>query len=706
VFLLIAVTCLYAVIVLWAPPSRAETAAHPFVIRNVRVFDGEKVIPKTDVAVADGKIVAVGPNVAAPPGAQVIDGTGDTLLPGLIDSHVHIWTRDVLTSALAFGVTTELDMFMRWRQAQVWKKQEADGAYDIADFRTAATCVTSPAGHGTEEGFPIPTISSPEEAQAFVDARISEGADYIKIMYDFGPNYTVMSQETMAAVIKAAHRRGKIVLVHIDSHEGAIEAIEAGADGLAHLPFDRPPAKGFGAFVKAHHTFVITTLTIPRLLFGDNGGGQTIIDDPLLSPYLLTSDLGLLKRIHPIRPEAHAFLLQEIKQRENPTPFELRERVSLKGVPPDQFDAFSNGAETLRMLRDTGVPVLAGTDASDGVTSGALLHAELATIVKAGLTPPEALEDATSVPAKAFSLTDRGRIAPGLRADLLLVHGDPATDIAATKDIVAIWKQGVRFDREAFRESVAQRNEAWRFGAGWWPWVDTNDSGTSKVNLSVADGGPDHTHETMTIRGNVKPGIAQPFAGVMYFPVGWGFGLVNFSGVKDLSFWARGDGKFYWVSVFTQSRGTRPAPVSFVAGKDWEKHTVPLSAFATDGHDITGVFIGSDIPGNYRLEMAGFRFGTGAWTGAELATMPVIPGSTGRFSTHTILVAEVAKGSPADRAGLELGDTVTSFDNEKVTDSERVAALLMQSRPGSTVPIAIVRDGKQQTIQVQLAEQP
>src|SRR5208282_5359317 len=116
------------------------------------------------------------------------------------------------------------------------------------------------------------------------------------------------------------------------------------------------------------------------------------------------------------------------------------------------------------MLRDTGVPVLAGTDASDGVTSGALLHAELATIVKAGLTPPEALEDATSVPAKAFSLTDRGRIAPGLRADLLLVHGDPTTDVAATKDIVAIWKQGVRFDREAFRESVAQKKR----GVAFW----------------------------------------------------------------------------------------------------------------------------------------------------------------------------------------------------------------------------------------------
>jgi len=118
----------------------------------MRVFDGEKVMSPTSVVVADGKIAAVASNVQIPPDAQVIDGTGDTLLPGLIDSHVHIWTRDVLASGLAFGVTTELDMFMRWREAKAWKQEEAKGANDIADFRTAGTCITSPGGHGTEEG--------------------------------------------------------------------------------------------------------------------------------------------------------------------------------------------------------------------------------------------------------------------------------------------------------------------------------------------------------------------------------------------------------------------------------------------------------------------------------------------------------------------------------------------------------------------------
>ena len=692
-------------ILLLARTGVGQTSASSFVLRNARVFDGEKIISSASVVVTDGKIAAIGSNIQTPSGAQIIDATGDTLMPGLIDSHVHIWTRDVLASALAFGVTTELDMFMRWSEAGRWKEQESKGAFNIADFRTAGTCVTSAAGHGTEEGFAIPTISTPEQAQAFVDARIAEGSDYIKIMYDFGDNYSVMSRETMAAVVKAAHKRGKLALVHIGSYEGAIEAIEAGADGLAHLPHDRPPAKDFGAFVKAHHTFVETTLAIPRFLFGAGGGGETIVDDPLLAPYLLTSDTGNLKGIIPIKPEVHGMLLHRIEQRKNPTPFEVRERESLKGITPDQYEAFSNGEETLRMLDRAGVPILVGTDAANGATAGALMHAELETIVKAGMSPSEALADATSVPARIFSLNDRGRIAPGLRADLVLVHGDPTVDIRATKNIVGIWKQGVRFDREAFRDSIAQRNEAWRFGHGWWPWSDAQFGGDSTVHVRVSEGGPEHAGKTMRISGDVGSKIGMPFGGVMFFPVGWGFSPVNYSGVRDLTFWVKGDGRSYWISMFTQGGGPKPAPISFVAGKNWEAHTIPLSVFGTDGHDITGVFIGGDS-GVYQLAISGFRFGTGATLGADLMWVPAIPGSNGKFSTQRLAIGNITKGSPADAAGLKLGDTIISVSNQKTSNPWRVQALLWQSPLGSTVPIGIMRDQKRQILNVKLGELP
>ena len=99
---------------------------------------------------------------------------------------------------------------------------------------------------------------------------------------------------------------------------------------------------------------------------------------------------------------------------------------------------------TVRQLRAAHVPILAGTDAGNpGTAHGAALHRELELLVNAGLTPIEALAAATSVPAKIFRLGDRGRIAPGLRADLVLVNGDPTSDILATRDIAGIWKQGV-----------------------------------------------------------------------------------------------------------------------------------------------------------------------------------------------------------------------------------------------------------------------
>src|SRR5579872_4298539 len=131
-------------------PASADT----FVIRNVRIFDGAKIIDANSVAVADGKIVAVGNDVAAPSNAQVIDGRGDTILPGLIDAHVHAWNRDVLKMGLMMGVTTELDMYMHWEDAVKWKAEEAKGAFDIADFRTAGTAIAVAGGHGTESTLP------------------------------------------------------------------------------------------------------------------------------------------------------------------------------------------------------------------------------------------------------------------------------------------------------------------------------------------------------------------------------------------------------------------------------------------------------------------------------------------------------------------------------------------------------------------------
>src|SRR5215831_8885769 len=172
----------------------------PILFQHVRLFDGTQVTPDTDVLIERGLIKAVGPNLPTE-SAKVIDGTGKTLLPGLIDAHVHVHGADTLEQALIFGVTTEFDMMMQPRREYELKSQDNE---HMASFLSAGNPATVPGGHGTEYGFVIPTLTKPSEAESFVDARLREGSDYIKIMYTAGVSFgrtprPSISKETMAA---------------------------------------------------------------------------------------------------------------------------------------------------------------------------------------------------------------------------------------------------------------------------------------------------------------------------------------------------------------------------------------------------------------------------------------------------------------------------------------------------------------------------
>src|SRR5215469_7014899 len=409
--------------------SHAQAPSKPVAFRNVRVFDGSTMMRRGNVLIQGDRIVALGPDLSLPDGADVIEGTGLTLLPGLIDSHTHSY-GDALKTAIVFGVTTELDMFTDYHMAAAIRKQQSEGkAQTTADLFSAGTLVTAPRGHGTEYGIPIPTISAPEEAQAFVDARIAEGSDYIKIIYDDGKTYGMsiptISKETMAAVVRAAHKRGKLAVAHIGSLQGARDAIDAGADGLAHLFVDRAPDPDFGKFLAARHAFVIGTMTVLQAVC-QIPGGQLLTTDSALAPYISPLDESNLKKVFPSRQGAQA--------------------------------NYAAAEETIRQLKAAGVPILAGTDAPNpGTSHGASLHLEMELLQHAGLTPAEALASATSIPASQFRLADRGRIAPGLRADLLLVKGDPTADIKATRSIVGVWKQGVKLDRQSYATDKTTR---------------------------------------------------------------------------------------------------------------------------------------------------------------------------------------------------------------------------------------------------------
>ena len=195
------------------------------------------VVDRTSVIVRDGKIAEVGVDLASPLRRKVIEGAGRTLIPGLIDAHTHAF-GDALARALVFGVTTELDMFTDHKMAAEWRTEQnaAGGASARADIFSAGMLVTAPGGHGTQFGTPIPTLTSPQDAVAFVDARLAEGSDFIKVVYNpgdgFGISLPSLDEPTLRAVIAAAKARGKLGVVHIGSRAAAETAIAAGASGL------------------------------------------------------------------------------------------------------------------------------------------------------------------------------------------------------------------------------------------------------------------------------------------------------------------------------------------------------------------------------------------------------------------------------------------------------------------------------------------
>ena len=578
-------------------PAPAQSSAREFVIRDVRMFDGERVVPRTNVHVRDGSIVSVGGTV--PTGIESIPGDARTLLPGFIDAHTHSW-GDALERALVFGVTTQLDMFTEkgFAASMRAEQQKPDGALRRADLYSSGTLVTSPKGHGTEYGMAIPTLATAADAPAFIDARIAEGSDYIKIVYDdgaaYGISFPTLDREVLKAAIDAAKARGKLAVVHIGSRQGADDAIAAGASGLAHIFCDAAPAPDFVKRVAVARAFVTPTLSVNESTTGVASGASLVKDARL-----------------------EAFI----------TP---QEKASLNGSFPKRAASKTNLAfalEATRQLYDAKVPILAGTDAPNpGTTHGLSMHRELELLVRAGLTPEAALAAATSVPARAYHLRDRGRIAPGLRADLVLVAGDPTRDITATRDIVAIWKRGARVERPKAAPATATAPAAAtttglvsdfdssevraEFGGGWQISTDSLMGGKSAATMKIVAGGANGSRGALEATGVIAQGAPFPWAGPMFFPGTPAMSPVNLSKFKELTFSARGDGAELQVMVFATRLGNIPATRIVKVGPEWQEIALPLSSFSgMDGSDLRAVlFSAAAKPGPFTFAIDSVRF--------------------------------------------------------------------------------------------------
>ncbi|MDI4643609.1 amidohydrolase family protein [Cohnella hashimotonis] len=428
---------------------QSSTVEKVTAITNARIFDGEKVIESRSVVLKGGTIIEVGGEI--PVDATIIDAEGATLLPGLIDAHVHT-SIGGLRDALLFGVTTELEMngdFTERGRAIQLKNID-----DVADVRSAGMAITAPGGHPDEllpddgeipefilkeleklseedreamlaayahDHEEVPQVTNVEEAIKHVRAQVENGADYIKIMIEEGtvmgaPGLPVLSDEILKAAVDEAHKFDKIVIAHVLTARSSQTAIDLGVDGLGHLFIDRP----------AYTPEVVQAIV-------DSGAFVT----PCL--VLNSSILG--------NPAAELANDDRVHTKLSPDWIDIL-NASFNTFPQGNLE---NSFKNVMDLHRAGVDILVGTDVAPvpvpnlgGLAHGASVHHELQLLVQAGFTPIEALQSATSKPARRFGLHDRGRIAVGARADLVLVDGDPTTDISDTLSLKAVWFKGVQ----------------------------------------------------------------------------------------------------------------------------------------------------------------------------------------------------------------------------------------------------------------------
>ena len=410
-----AVLSLFIAIMLVGP-----AIANTILLKPAQVFDGVNPQPHPgwSVLVDGDKIAAVGPNIAAPVGAKVIELHGTTLMPGMIEGHSHLflhpynetlWDDQVLHEPLALrtaravvhaektldaGFTTERDLGTEGAgYADVGLKQAIDQGIVPGPRLLVATKANVARGaygpKGFEPGVPIPQgaeeISGPEEMTKAARDQIAAGADIIKMYADYRyrpgePSRPTMTEAELAAGVAVAHDAGRLAAAHATTAEGMRRAVLAGVDTIEH---------GYGG-----------TPEIFKMM-AERGTA--------LCPTLGAS-------------EAYARYFQHWNGQE-PAP-----------------ESVQQNRRAFQMAMRAGVPICMGGDV--GVFTHGKNWLEMEAMQRAGMAPAQVLVSATSRNAKILHLTDRGEVKPGLLADLVAVDGDPTKDVSAVEHVRLVMKGG------------------------------------------------------------------------------------------------------------------------------------------------------------------------------------------------------------------------------------------------------------------------
>jgi imidazolonepropionase-like amidohydrolase len=420
---------------------RPVAAQQVVFLRNARVIDGTGAAPREHISLLlrNGRIEKIGETMAVPAGAEVQDLTGKTVMSGLISAHSHLglivddaessatgYTRENVTAQLKqferYGVTTIMSLGVNRDLVYELREEQRKGRLGGAAILTAGRGIGVPAG---APGLPaaadqIYRPASVEEARKDVDELAAHRADMVKIWVEKGHGtMPEMTPEIYKAVIEEAHQKHMRVAAHEYALEDAKRLVGDGVDVLAHSVRDQVVDDAFVQSMKQRKVWYAPTFTVDESFF-------VYAERPA---FMQTAFFQ-----HAAGPKLMAkFDAPGYAEKVNQDPQTAQHRKD-----------FAVGQQNLKRLFDAGVNVGFGTDsgALPGRIPGFAEHRELELMVQAGLTPMQAITAATGENAKLLHMPDRGTIAVGKRADLLVLDADPLIDIRNTQKIFAVYHEG------------------------------------------------------------------------------------------------------------------------------------------------------------------------------------------------------------------------------------------------------------------------
>ena len=412
------------------------------VFKGAQLIDGTGALPiKKSVLVIEGdRIIAVGKEgkVHYPKGARVIDLEGRTIMPGIINAHGHVgivdgthypadvYTRENIGNALAqyeqYGVTSMVSLGLNRDLIYQLRDEQHQGTFLGASIFTAGR------GFGVEGGAPPLAVApdqvyrpqSADEARAQVREIAAHHPDIIKLWLDdvFG-KYPKMDPAIYKAIIDESHRQGLRVAAHVFYLADAKTLLADGIDVFAHSIRDLPVDDEVIAMMKARSVIYTPSLMVDESFF-------VFAETPAVMQDLFFKQAVSLD-------VAQLLASQQYRNKVESDPNLARVKA-----------AFATGQKNLKTLSDAGVRIALGTDSGAGPTRipGWAEHHELELMVRAGLTPMQAIVAATQGSAGVAGASDLGTLEVGKRADFLILAADPLRNVSNTRQMLSIWHGG------------------------------------------------------------------------------------------------------------------------------------------------------------------------------------------------------------------------------------------------------------------------